>query len=89
MGSWKIIAILPPRISLRSASFISSTFCPSKKISPLRIFPGGLFFIRLLNAFNVGNDIERTDQVDIDDRCVLDQPDDRRVDPGTQMNIQV
>ena len=46
-------------------------------------------FIRLLNAFNVGNDIERTDQVDIDDRRVPDQPDDRRVDPGTQMNIQI
>src|SRR2546426_2824533 len=41
MGSWKIIAMLFPRIPRTSSSSILRTSSPSKMIAPLTIFPGG------------------------------------------------
>ncbi|CAM5295642.1 hypothetical protein SBADM41S_02399 [Streptomyces badius] len=41
-ASWKIIAILRPRIFRRSSLDIFSMSWPRKRISPCVIFPGGM-----------------------------------------------
>ena len=47
MGSWKIIAMLFPRIERTSSSSIFRTSAPSKMIEPFTIFPGGCGMSRM------------------------------------------
>ena len=43
------MAIFLPRMSRISASVLSKTFSPSKRISPLTTFPGGIGISRIID----------------------------------------